>query len=135
MKILLKNILVFLFIFSSVLFITACEDEAEADSTYSFEVISSYGNVVGYYKIDSGAAVEFSGAAMGESVVYYSFNKNLDSPTSILISATGAANATSVSIYVYDNDELADSVTVSQVTTSVPVTATLSYTFESDDSE
>jgi hypothetical protein len=136
MNTMFKNITVSIVIIIFSLFFAGCEKVVDEDySAYSFEVISSYGNVVGYYKIDSGAAQEFSGAPMDESVIFYSFNRNLSFPKSILVSATGAPSATSVSIYVYDNEILVDSATVSQVTASVPVTATLSHTFEAADPE
>jgi hypothetical protein len=133
-----KNITVSTVIIIS-LFLTGCEKVDEDDSAYSFEVISSYGNVVGYYKVDSGAAQVFSGAAMGDSAVFYSYNKNLNLPESVLISATGVSDdagvssTTSVSIYIYEDSKLVKSATVSQISAGVPVTASLYYTFGSED--
>jgi len=129
-----KNILFIVLAFVLTLMISGCE-ESEVEPDYSFEIVSSDDGFSGYYKIDGGAAKEFNGTAMGDSTVYYSFNKDLKSPESVLISATGTANATSVSIYIYEKNELVKSVTVSQITEAVAVTATISYTFESDDSD
>ncbi|PKL16302.1 MAG: hypothetical protein CVV49_16935 [Spirochaetae bacterium HGW-Spirochaetae-5] len=134
-----KNITVLsVMLFFSLLFIS-CEKAEEDDSAYSFEVISSYGNVVGYYKVDSGASQVFSGAAMGDSTVFYSFNKNLNLPESVLISATGVSDGagvsstTSVSIYIYEDSKLVKSATVSQISAGVPVTTSLYYTFGSEE--
>jgi len=130
-----KSIFFITVIIFFTIFISGCEKAEEDNPDYSFEVISSAGTFVGYYKVDGGAAKEFSGSPMGESLIYYSCEKRLDAPISVLVSATGAGSATSVSIYIYEKNVLAQSVTVSQTTTGVPVTATLSYTFDSASSE
>ncbi len=129
-----KNILFIIMVSVFALMISGCE-ESEVEPDYSFEVVSSDDGFSGYYKIDGGAAKEFNGSAMSDSTVYYSFNKDLKSPESVLVSATGTANATSISIYIYEKNELVKSVTVSQVTDSVAVTATISYSFDTSDSD
>ncbi len=107
-----------------------CDDIEEDDSTYSFEVISSNGSFTGYYKVDGGSAKYFTGSSAGSDTIYYSYDNNLSSPSSIIISATAdSTETTSISIYVYDDSELGDSFTETQ-DDSETITETLSYTFD-----
>jgi hypothetical protein len=133
MKILYKNVIFLIILVSCIITIPGCDDP-EPESNYSFEVISSDDGFVGYYKVDGGSAEVISSSPLGSSTIYHSFEKELKSPESILISATGASTTTSsISIYVYEKTKLVESVTVTQSDSAVKVTATLSYTFGSSE--
>ncbi len=107
-----------------------CDDTEDESSAYSFEVISSNGSFTGYYKIDGGSAQYFAGTSAGSDTIYYSYDQDLSSPTSISISATAdSTDTTSITIYVYDDYELGDSSTETQDDEET-ITATLSYTFD-----
>ena len=129
-----NNIFISLIIILYSLIISGCYD-GDVDSVYSFEVISSDDGFVGYYILDTGSAKEFSSSPLDSSSIYYSYDKDLSSPESILISVTGSSTTTSsISIYIYDNNELADSVTISQSDSDVKISGSLSYTFGDCDS-
>ena len=118
-------------------FIPGCvlDDDEEISDAYNFKVMASDGSFTGYYSVDGGAFHFFTITDhVPDNENFYSYEKNLDSPDSVLIYATGTDDtATSISIYIYQNDELVDSVTVSQTTDSngnpLKVVASISYTF------
>ncbi len=120
------------------IFFTACDDPS-VPSTYNFKVMSSDGPFTGYYSVDGGSFQYFDGSLASGSSYFYSYEKNLSSPDSIMVYAIGTdTSATSISIFIYEDGALGDSITVSQSTDSygndLKVVATISYTFnESDD--
>ncbi len=134
MKILYKNLMALLMIFLSILIISSCQKkDAEADDSYGFEVVSSDGSFEGYYMVDGGSAIVFSSSQIGTSI-FHSFKKNLVSPTSLRVSATGISgtpSATSISIYIYAQDKEVKDITVAQTVANIGPTATLSYDFTS----
>lgn len=117
--------------------VTGCEMDAdENEDYYNFKVISAGGNFEGYYIINGTDEGTFSGSSMSGSTVYYSFQKNLSSPTSVLVSATAlSTSASSIEIYIYQNSELVDSIQSSQSDSTVTVSAYISYTFSSSSSD
>jgi len=133
MKILYKNLIFFIILVSCIIMVPGC-DEPEPESNYSFEIVSSDDGFVGWYKIDGGSMKAISSEPLESSTVYHIYEKDLESPESILISATGSTvNTSSISIYVYEKNELVESATFSQSASDVKVTATLSYTFGSSE--
>jgi len=132
MNTLFKNILFIVIILFSSLFITGCEEPEETFS-YSFEVISTGKGFFGYYKIDGGATVDFVSSPMGTTGNYFSFEKGLSSPKSLVVSATGNETLTSsITIYIYANYDPVASSTVVQNGSSAP-TVTISHTFDSEE--
>lgn len=130
MKIIIKSIFYIMFILS--VFATGCEYKVEdTNDYYNFEVISHDGIVSGYYKIDGGAAEEFSTSLVSGSTTMFSFQKNLTSPESIRIVTYSSIVISSVEIYVYQNskevDYTSDSITVDGDT----VYASIYYEFTS----
>jgi len=125
-----KSIAAIIILFS-VIIISGCE-KVEPDSTYSFEIISSGDGFNGYYKVDDQAATEFSSSPMGTSTIYHRFEKNLVSPVSILIDATGSSISTSsISIYIYEKSVCVKSEKFTPSAAGIIVTANILYTFGS----
>lgn len=128
------NITIYL-LMAVVLFMTGCE-LVELDDTYNFKIVSTNGPFKGYYMVNEDSMEFFaSEPVVGNSNLYY-YEENLPSLNSITIYAEGMdTSAASISIYIYDNNELGESITVPQSTDSsgnnLEVTATLSYTFGS----
>ncbi len=135
MKAIYKNLIPILLIIISAAVISSCEKkDAEADDSNGFEVVSSNGAFDGYYKVDGGTAVVFSSSPIGSSI-FHSYQKNLISPKSLRVYATGSDVATSISIYIYENEKEVSDVTVLQTVTNIGPTATLSYEFGSTTTE
>ena len=132
MNTLFKNILFIVMIFSSSMFLTGCEEPEETFS-YSFEVISTGAGFFGYYNIDGGATVDFVSSPMGTTGNYFSFEKGMSSPTSLVVSATGNGTTTSsITIYIYANSEPVSSSTIVQDGAS-PATVVTTHTFASEE--
>ena len=135
----IKKLRFICFLIAALFFFNGCEDAEESD-TYNFKVTSSDGQFEGYYMVDGGSMQYFSCETASGNTSFYTYQENLSSPGSITIYAKGTdISATSISIYIYENDVLGDSITVSQSTDSdgnaLKVVATLSYTFNEDEDE
>ena len=130
MNVQFKNIFFLPVLILSLLFLSGCEKK-ESEPAYSFEVISSGAGFFGYYKIDGGAVIDFLSHPMGTTGNYFNFEKGMNSPKSIVVSATGGVGTTSITIYIYANSEPVDSkTTVTDGTT--PPTVTITHTFDSE---
>jgi len=117
--------------------LSGCDDDSKENDKYSFKVIASNGNATGYYSVDGGSFNYFD-TEYSESSSFYSYEKDISSLDSILIYAIGEDTGTSsISIYLYDESELLDSVSASQTESDVKVSLTLDYTepAEDDDSD
>ena len=125
----------FILLFSLSFSLTGCEDDSKDNDKYSFKVIASNGNATGYYSIDGGSFKYFD-TEYSESSSFYSYEKDISSLDSILIYAIGEdTNTSSISIYLYDESELLDSVSASQTESDVKVSLTLDYTEPDEDAD
>jgi len=111
-----------------------CEYQDKESDYYNFKVMASDGDFTGYYVVDAGSFNYFTGSQV-TGTIYWTYEKNLESPKSILIKVTAKDdNASGISVYVYQNSELvasADGTRSYNATTGKydKAIVSLSYTF------
>jgi len=135
MALVMKKIFTLLILIFTLLTFTACEfgDDIDVGDAYNFKVISADGPFTGFYVVDGSSSKYFDSNAV-DGTIFHSFEKNLSSPSSIYIFATGEdTSATSISIYIYADSLLVKDITSTQSTdingNPLKVTASLSYSF------
>ena len=135
MALIMKKIFTLLLILFLTVPFTACDfgEDIEVGDAYNFKVISADGPFTGFQVVDGGISKQFNSNAI-DGTSFYNFEKNLSSPSSIYIFATGEdTSATSISIYIYADSLLVEDITVSQSTdingNPLKVTTSLSYSF------
>ncbi len=92
----------------------ACDEEEETEYDYYISIDAYRANFTGYYYIDSDYAGSFEGEwdftdTSGNS--HYSYEKGLDDFTSVQIWAFKNDGSGSLTIMLYKNDKLIDSIT------------------------
>lgn len=125
----MKKTFALLLILISTYAFTACEfgDDIDVGNAYNFKVISAKGSFTGYYIENGGKMNIFNSETLDGT--YHSFEKNLSSPESVYISATGSdSGTTSISILVFADNKLVSDKTVNQIDSEV-ITAILHHTF------
>jgi hypothetical protein len=131
----MKKIFTLLILIFALLPFAACDfgDDTDLGDAYNFKVISADGPFTGFYVVDGGSSKYFNSNTI-DGTIFHSFEKNLSSPSSIYIFATGEdTSATSISIYIYADSMLVKDITASQNTdingNAIKVTTSLSYSF------
>ena len=147
-------LLTILFCFCSCFISCWYSDDEDDESEDRFIIISYNGPCEGYYMLDNGDIKSFivnTPVSSGSS--YYEYTKSLSNPGYISIhidfssedtytvedSSTPATyNTSSVSVYIYSDNEIAESDTFSRVysdsdETIYTITGDISYDYDSDD--
>ena len=76
-----------IFMFLVVIFLFNCEDDGESSNIYNFKVMSLGGGFTGYYIVDGEDIVNFENDELASGEIYYTYEKDLDNPSSIKIRA------------------------------------------------
>lgn len=119
------KILIFISLLVSIVFL-GC-DTGEEKAKYNFKVMASNGAFTGYYSVNGDSLQYFNSTAVPGSSIFYSYEQSISSLNSILIYTTAtSADATGISIYLYDGSDLLKRADVSQVTTET-INLTLEY--------
>lgn len=125
----MKKIFTLLILLFVTLPFTACElgDDGGVGDTYNFKVISAQGSFTGYYIENGGKMNIFNSETLDGT--YHSFEKNLSSPESVYISATGSdSGTTSISILIFAENKLVADETKNQKEIEV-ITVILNHAF------
>jgi len=133
----MKNFYKYLIIILLSLFLplAGCDDDSDDNKKYNFKIMASNGNATGYYSLN-GDEFKYFETEYSENSTFYSYEKDISSLKTIMIYTEGVGTETSsISIYLYEDDELLDSVSASQTDSDVRVSVTLNYTKPDEDED
>lgn len=116
------------------IFSAGCDEYVtETSDYYSFTVISTAGEISGFYIVDDDSMVPFTTEDMGTG--YWEKKINLSAPTSVQIVADSSTTATAVYIYLYVNSKKVDTVSDSITGSGDTLSAELYYEFDTSEEE
>jgi len=105
---------------------TGCETD-DNDSKYKLKVMGTNGDFTGWYSVDGDDNKYFTSEAVS-GTPYYSYEKSISSLDSLYVSVGATTISTSaLSIYLYVDSELVDSVEVTQSDALVKISLTMDY--------
>ncbi|MGL4369626.1 MAG: hypothetical protein ACRCUT_08140 [Spirochaetota bacterium] len=112
----------------------SCDWSSDTESKYKFAIVCD-GAFYGYYRVDGGEMHSFSQAESSDGH-YYTYEVSLDSPDSVFISVNAnTVSVSSIDIQIFYDGDLVEEKTVTQSDSTVKISATINYTFTTDDDD